>query len=227
MKSFNLRQAKLRSGEEYRDEIELELEPLEFGGERYLPVPGTVPAELALTKATTGTVFELAFTARLHGPCYRCLGDAVLELPIRAREYQATNPQGSDELRTPYLVDDNLDLAGRAVVPRADHRPPRPGRLGAGRRRARAAGQDPLPCRLRRSLRGLRQEPERRAAHARRDAVRLALGGARGPPRKAVSGRAAVVLRDERRVALIRRVRDGHTFFDFPGGGIGSTPRWR
>jgi DUF177 domain-containing protein len=114
MKSFNLRQAKLRSGEEYRDEIELELEPLEFGGERYLPVPGTVPAELALTKATTGTVFELAFTARLHGPCYRCLGDAVLELPIRAREYQATNPQGSDELRTPYLVDNNLDLAAWA-----------------------------------------------------------------------------------------------------------------
>ena len=114
MKSFNLRQAKLRSGEEYRDEIELELEPLEFGGERYLPVPGTVPAELALTKATTGTVFELAFTARLHGPCYRCLGDAVLELPIRGREYQATNPQGSDELRTPYLVDDNLDLAAWA-----------------------------------------------------------------------------------------------------------------
>jgi 8-oxo-dGTP diphosphatase len=33
-------------------------------------------------------------------------------------------------------------------------------------------------------------------------------------------GRAAVVLRDERRVALIRRVRDGHTYFDFPGGGI-------
>jgi uncharacterized protein len=73
-------------------------------------VPGTVPAELAITKATTGTVFQLGFTARLHGPCYRCLGDAVLEVPISAREYQATNPDGSDELRTPYLVDDNLDL---------------------------------------------------------------------------------------------------------------------
>jgi uncharacterized protein len=73
-------------------------------------VPGTVPAELAITKATTGTVFQLGFTARLHGPCYRCLGDAVLELPISAREYQATNPDGSEELRTPYLVDDNLDL---------------------------------------------------------------------------------------------------------------------
>ena len=112
MKSFNLRQLKLRSGEEYRDEVELELEPFELGGERYLPVPGTVPAELAITRAATGTVFQLRFTARLHGPCYRCLDDAVLELPISAREYQATNPEGSDELRTPYVVDDKLDLTG-------------------------------------------------------------------------------------------------------------------
>jgi uncharacterized protein len=114
MKSFNLRQLKLRSGEQYRDEVELDLEPFELGGERYLPVPGTVPAELEITKAATGTVFRLAFTARLHGPCYRCLEDAVLEAPISAREYQATNPEGSDELRTPYLHDDSLDLAGWA-----------------------------------------------------------------------------------------------------------------
>ena len=73
MKSFNLRQLKLRSGEQYRDEIELDLAPFELGGERYLPVPGTVPADLEITKAATGTVFQLAFTARLHGPCYRCM----------------------------------------------------------------------------------------------------------------------------------------------------------
>ena len=114
MKSFNLRQLKLRSGEQYRDEVELELEPFELGGERYLPVPGTVPAELEITKAATGTVFRLAFTTRLHGPCYRCLDDAVLELSLAGREYQATNPADSDELRTPYLVDDNLDLTAWA-----------------------------------------------------------------------------------------------------------------
>ena len=34
------------------------------------------------------------------------------------------------------------------------------------------------------------------------------------------SGRAAVVLRDDSRVALIRHVREGHTYFDFPGGNI-------
>jgi 8-oxo-dGTP diphosphatase len=35
-----------------------------------------------------------------------------------------------------------------------------------------------------------------------------------------VSAKAAVVLRDESRVALMRNVRDGHTYFDFPGGDI-------
>jgi uncharacterized protein len=114
MRSFNLRQVKLRSGEEYRDAIELELEPFELGGQRYLPVPEKVPAELVISKATTGTVFELAFNARLHGPCFRCLGDAVLEIPIAAREYQATNPDGSDELQTPYVVKDQLDLGSWA-----------------------------------------------------------------------------------------------------------------
>jgi uncharacterized protein len=110
VKSFNLRSAKLRSGEEFRDEIELELGALEYGGQRYLPVPDTVPAELVIARASTGTVFELHFDARLHGPCYRCLSDAVVDLHIDGREYQATNPEGSDELRTPYLADENLDV---------------------------------------------------------------------------------------------------------------------
>jgi uncharacterized protein len=110
VKTFNLRSARLRPGEEYRDEIDLELTPLKYGGERYLPVPETVPAELVLSRASTGTVFELDFVAHLYGPCYRCLADAVVELPVSAREYQATNPEGSDELRTPYLSDDTLDL---------------------------------------------------------------------------------------------------------------------
>ncbi len=118
MRSFSLRTVKLRPGEEYRDEIELELEPFVLGRERYLPVPEKVPAEFVVSKASTGTVFELRFTARLHGPCFRCLGDAVLELPIDTREYEATNPDGADELKSQYVEDDRLDLAawGRDAV---------------------------------------------------------------------------------------------------------------
>ena len=113
MKTFSLRSLRLRSGEEYRGEVELELSPLEYAGQRYLPVPAEVPAELTVTRASTGTVFQLSFRARLHGPCYRCLADAVVEVPVNAREYQATNPD-SDDLRTPYLVDDRLDLGAWA-----------------------------------------------------------------------------------------------------------------
>ena len=114
MTSFSLRQVKLRPGEQYRDELEVELAPFEFGGQRYVPVPEEVRAELEVTRANTGTVFSLAFTARLHGPCYRCLGDAVLDLPIRVREYQANDPDGDEELATPYLENDNLDVSGMA-----------------------------------------------------------------------------------------------------------------
>lgn len=111
MKSFSLRSIRLRSGEEYRDEIELELRPLEFGGQRYLPVPEHPPAELAITRATTGTVFQLRFATRIHGPCMRCLADAARDVAIDAREYQASSPGGSEELLTPYVEDDQLLLA--------------------------------------------------------------------------------------------------------------------
>jgi uncharacterized protein len=113
MTTLNLRTIKLRSGEQFRDELEIELEPLALGGQSYLPVPQKVPAEVTVTRASTGTVFELSYRVRLHGPCYRCLEEAALELPISAREYQATTPE-SDEMRTPYLDDDKLDLSGWA-----------------------------------------------------------------------------------------------------------------
>ncbi len=114
MRSFALRNVKLRPGEEHREEIELDQEPFDLGGQRYLPVPAAVPANLAVSRATSGTVFELRFEARLHGPCYRCLEDAVLDVPIGAREYQATNPGEAEELRTSYVVDDQLDVAAWA-----------------------------------------------------------------------------------------------------------------
>ena len=78
MTALNLRTLKLRSGEQVVSEREIQLEPLELAGQRYLPVPETVQAELSITRASTGTVFELRFDNRLHGPCFRCLADAVL-----------------------------------------------------------------------------------------------------------------------------------------------------
>jgi len=111
--SFNLRQVKLRAGEEHREELEVELPVLEFGGQSYVPVPAKLPAEFVISRANTGNVFTLAFTARLHGPCHRCLGDAVLEVPIRAREYQDEKPD-HEEMTTPYLSESQLEVSAWA-----------------------------------------------------------------------------------------------------------------
>jgi uncharacterized protein len=113
MTTFNLRNLRLRSGEQLADAKDVELVPLELAGQRYVPIPATATAQLSVTRASTGMVFELEFEARLHGPCYRCLGDAILDVPISAREYEATSPE-AEELRTPYLQDDRLDLSAWA-----------------------------------------------------------------------------------------------------------------
>jgi uncharacterized protein len=112
--TFNLRNAKLRTGEQLRETIDVDLEPLLLGGQEYAPEPAVVPAELTITKATTGSVFELAFRVGLHGPCVRCLDDAELGLPIQAREYHAAKP-GDEELRSPYVIgDETVDLSAWA-----------------------------------------------------------------------------------------------------------------
>ncbi|MHB8470346.1 MAG: hypothetical protein ACYDCH_11435, partial [Gaiellaceae bacterium] len=83
MTTFDLRRLKLRSGDQFRDDVEVVLEPLLLGGQEYRPEPDSPTATLTITKAITGTVFNLGYRAALHGPCFRCLEDAVLELPVR------------------------------------------------------------------------------------------------------------------------------------------------
>jgi uncharacterized protein len=111
---LDLRKYRLRSGESLRDEQEVEIAPIELGGQRYLVVPENVPAEVTVTRASTGTVYELRFHVRLHGPCFRCLGDAVFDDDLSLREYQAESPGGADELTTPYVKDNRLDLSAWA-----------------------------------------------------------------------------------------------------------------
>jgi uncharacterized protein len=112
--TLDLRKYRLRSGESLRDEQEVEIAPIELGGQRYLVVPENVPAEVTVTRASTGTVYELRFHVRLHGPCFRCLGDAVFDDDLSLREYQAESPRGADELTTPYVKDNRLDLSAWA-----------------------------------------------------------------------------------------------------------------
>jgi uncharacterized protein len=114
MTTFDVLRLPLRSGEQHRERVEVELEPLVYGGQEYEPEPNPVPAELVVTRASSGTVFELAFAVALRGPCVRCLRETELPLSLHVREYQDAKPDADDELRTEYLADDLLDLSAWA-----------------------------------------------------------------------------------------------------------------
>jgi uncharacterized protein len=114
MTRFPLRNLRLRPGEEQRDAVPVELEPFELGGQRYLPVPAEIETELTAAQATTGLDLRLRFDARLHGPCMRCLADAVVDVAVDAREYHANDAAAGDELRSEYVVDEQLELSAWA-----------------------------------------------------------------------------------------------------------------
>lgn len=113
MTTFDLRTLRIRSGDQAHERVEIELEPLLLGGQAYEPRPNPAAAELAVTRASSGTVLELAFEVTLDGPCFRCLTDAELPVSLSLREYQATKPESDDE-QTEYLTDDRLDLSAWA-----------------------------------------------------------------------------------------------------------------
>jgi uncharacterized protein len=113
MTTFDLRALRLRSGDQARESVEIELDSLVLAGQEYEPRPNPTRAELTVTRASSGTVLELAFDVSLHGPCFRCLADAELPLSLHLREYEAAKPE-SDELRSEYLDDDRVDLSAWA-----------------------------------------------------------------------------------------------------------------
>src|SRR5215471_999140 len=113
MTTFDLRTLRMRSGDQAREHVEIELDPLVLGGQSFVPQPNPAPAELTVTRASSGTVLELTLDLSLEGPCFRCLQDAELALQLRLREYEATKPESDDE-RTEYLEDDRLDLSAWA-----------------------------------------------------------------------------------------------------------------
>ena len=109
--TIDLRTLTLRSGEQVRQAREVELDAFELGGETYELVPERPEAAVTISRLTSGVLFELKLDAQLSGPCFRCLADAGVTARIRAREYAGTSAGDADELRSPYLVDDRLELS--------------------------------------------------------------------------------------------------------------------
>jgi uncharacterized protein len=104
---------RLSAGEGRSFELAVHIEPLTLGGEPYGVAPATLPVKLDVSRMLgNGYALRLRFVAALVGPCMRCLKDAAPRIAVDAREVD--RPGGGEELSSPYLEDETLDLAGWA-----------------------------------------------------------------------------------------------------------------
>jgi uncharacterized protein len=106
---FDLGRLGLHSGEGRRLDVRVTLDPLEFGGQRYESVERAVPVRLDVSRTAGGYALRMTSTVRLEGPCMRCLEAATPTIDVDAREVDQPG-DGADELSSPYVTGDELDL---------------------------------------------------------------------------------------------------------------------
>lgn len=111
--TFDLGRLRLTTGEGRRLDVDVTIEPFVLGGDRYLVTPELIPARIDVSKTTgNGYALRLRFEASLGGPCMRCLEPATPTFQVDARE--VSQPGQGEELESPYLEDDVLDVAAWA-----------------------------------------------------------------------------------------------------------------
>jgi uncharacterized protein len=110
--SVDLAHLGLSHGEGRRLEVELAPVPLSLGGQEYVATAED-PARVEISRTAHGYAFRLGFRGAVSGPCVRCLEQAKLELEIEGREIE--EPRSTEEeLRTPYVQDEMLDIGSWA-----------------------------------------------------------------------------------------------------------------
>jgi uncharacterized protein len=110
---LDLASLRLSAGEGRRLELTVEIEPLVYGGERYVAGPSRPAVVLDVSRMVGhGYALRLRLQAALAGPCMRCLARAAPTVEVDAREVD--RPGGGEELSSPYVKDETLDLGAWA-----------------------------------------------------------------------------------------------------------------
>ena len=125
--SVDLSRFALRPGEGRRLDLAVDPGELDLGGQRYSVRGTTVDARVDMSRTAAGYAIRLRFVTHVDGPCMRCLDDADVAVEIDAREVD--QPRTADEeLTSPYIADDELELARWAHDARRFAERRRPGR---------------------------------------------------------------------------------------------------
>jgi uncharacterized protein len=108
---FDLAGLRLTAGEGRKLTLEVPIEPLTLGSEQYEAEPAIVAVELNVSRMVGGGyALHIRFAANVHGPCMCCLKDARPRVEVDAREVD--RPGSGEELDSPYVNEEVLDLAG-------------------------------------------------------------------------------------------------------------------
>jgi uncharacterized protein len=110
--TIDLSRLSLTPGAGRRLDLEVEPEPLELGGERYTFSPRPARARLDVSRTAAGYALRLSFAGELTGPCTRCLDAARIPVDVEAREVDQV--RSGEELSSPYVAEELLDLAAWA-----------------------------------------------------------------------------------------------------------------
>lgn len=107
--TIDLARLALAHGQGVGLDLPVELEALELGGQTYATVPAQTEARVDVSRPSNGYAFRLRFPLRIEGPCMRCLDPAAVAVEVDAREVDQAETE-DEELRSPYVVDDELEL---------------------------------------------------------------------------------------------------------------------
>jgi uncharacterized protein len=111
-RTVDLGRLALSSGEATRLDVPLGADTLTLGGQEYAIHRGA-EARLDVSRTTTGYALRLRYEVELRGPCMRCLTDARIPVSADAREVEQPG-YGEDDLESPYIEAEELDVAGWA-----------------------------------------------------------------------------------------------------------------
>jgi uncharacterized protein len=108
---LDLASLRLSAGEGRQLALEVPVEPLLLGSEHYAAEPSTVPVALTISRMIGGGyALQLRLAANVLGSCMRCLKQARPTVAVEAREVD--RPGSGEELDSPYVHEETLDLAG-------------------------------------------------------------------------------------------------------------------
>ncbi len=111
--SLDLASLRLSAGDGRRLDLEVDIDQIVLGGEEYECEPRRIPVLLEVSRMVGhGYALRLRFHAALAGPCMRCLERATPVVEVDAREVD--RPGGGEELSSPYVEDETLDLSAWA-----------------------------------------------------------------------------------------------------------------